>query len=141
MSTKSGQLLWNRKRIVLDEPSQVIDTGLRQVSQGFGASSDGEPSLGVVAAPPGPVIGDPSTPASRVQVIPLLPLARGASFSWTDVRHGEPFVDPMTDTVKVEFFNDTEDSFIPKTLNVLFWDPHTSIGPGQADTYHTPEIQ
>jgi hypothetical protein len=139
MSTKAGQLLWNRKRIILDAPEVIIDTGLTQVNQAFDSSSTGEPNLGIVIAPPGPADG--AGPASRIQVIPLCAISTPSSaFSWEDVTHGEPFVDPATGTVKVAFQNRSEDSFVIKTLNVLFWDPHTAIGPGQADTYH-PEPQ
>lgn len=127
MSNKAGNLLWNRERLTLTLANQVVDTLLTQTSKAFDNSSTGEPPLGIEIAPPGPASG--STPASRVQVIPLAPVP-----SWNNVTHGEPFVDPATNTVKVRFFNNTS-PLVPVTINVLFWDPHTIVGPGQADPY------
>ena len=125
MSTKAGTLLWNRKRITLAPGDTTIDTGLTQLSKIFTSMSPGEPPLGVTTSPPGPPDG--ALPASRVQVIPQAPLA-----AWNGVTHGEPFVDPATGTVKVLFTNGGATA----AINVLFWDPHTIVGPGQADTYN-----
>jgi hypothetical protein len=121
MSTKAGTLLWNRMRI--DVPGSVgnggppgtldVDTGLRQVNQSFAGMSPGEPSF-----------GDPS----RVQVIPMVPTA-----NWTPITHGEPFLDPATGTIHVVFANTLNND---SEINVLFWDPHSMIGPGEADTYN-----
>jgi hypothetical protein len=135
MSTKAGQLLWNRKHLHLvsveGEPVELdVDTGLCQVNKAFGESSSSEPPLGVsgTAAPaPG------TLPASRVQVIPLAPTA-----PWALVTHSEPWYSTVTNTVHVTFFAPAE--MAPETptdvqINVLFWDPHTEIGPGQADPY------
>ena len=113
MSEKAGALLWNRRRVAIGS-STTVNTGLTQVNKAFGNSSINEP-----------VLGDGVVP-SRVQVIPMAPLD-----AWTGVTHEEPFLD--TDgLVKVVFHVANEGS---ATINVLFWDPHTSIGPGQADTY------
>jgi hypothetical protein len=125
MSINQGQLLWNRQHLILAGGFTTVDTLLQQPDQAFGASSVNEPPLGVSAAPPGPGAG--TTPASRIQVIPLSPIP-----AWTSLTHGEPFVDPATGTVKVTFSNFSGG---PLTVNVLFWDPSTKIGPGQANTY------
>lgn len=128
MSKKAGQLLWNRQRMTLAGGVTTIDTGLTQVSRSFESESIGEPPLGVTVAPPGPADG--MLPASRIQVIPMAPLE-----DWSGITHGEPFVDPATNTVKVTF---TNTSSPPSTVtpNVLFWDPHSMMGPGDADTYN-----
>jgi hypothetical protein len=127
MSTNAGNLLWNRKRI-LSLPAGVtaIDTGLRQANMSFESSSVDEPDLGIpgVAAPaPGEL------PASRVQVIPQAPTGK-----WANITHSEPWYNTATKTVWVTFTNAGEAPV--QNLNALFWDPHTLIGPGQADTYN-----
>jgi hypothetical protein len=139
MSTKAGQLLWNRRHIHLESiegaPVELdVDTGLCQVNKAFDESSNGEPSLGVagIAAPaPG------TLPASRVQVIPMAPTG-----PWALVTHSEPWYSTVTDTVHVTFFAPAEMAPEEPTdieINVLFWDPHTGIGPGQADPYGVAE--
>lgn len=134
MSKKSGQLLWHRMRILI--PSLIpeggldIDTGLTQISKSFDASSADEPPLGIpgTSAPfPG------SEPASRVQVIPLAPLN-----AWFGVYHSEPYFNTTTNTVHVTFYSSGGER-VDATINALFWDPHTGIGPGEADTYN-PQI-
>jgi hypothetical protein len=127
MGTKAGVLLWNRQRLTLAAGLTTIDTGLRQVGKAFGNMSPNEPPLGVSAAPPGPPDG--TAPASRVMVIPM-PVGYAA---WINITHGEPFVDPATGTIKVTFANSDK---TPATVNVLFWNPHSVPGPGQADTYN-----
>jgi len=125
MSRKAGALLWSRQRITLGAGINDIDTGLMQVSKSFAGQSPNEPSLGVTAAiaPPNGTL-----PASRVHVIPLAPLAR-----WTDITQGEPYFDSTTQTVHVQLTNNGK----PGTeINVLFWNPHAIVGPGQADTYN-----
>jgi hypothetical protein len=124
MSTKAGQLLWNRKRITLQPGSRIFNTDLQQVNRAFNNSSDSEPPLGVVSAAP---VANGTEPASRIQVIPMSPLSE-----WNTVTHGEPYVDETTGLVFVQFDNSAQGQV---TINVLFWDPHTSIGPGQVDTY------
>jgi len=128
MSTKAGALLWHRMRLTLSAGLTTVDTGLTQLNKSFANDSIGEPPLGVAIAPPGPPDG--TLPASRVHVIPMSPIP-----AWTSVTHGEPFVDPATGTVKVTF-NNVVSPAGPVTINVLFWDPHTIVGPGQADTYN-----
>lgn len=130
MSKTAGQLLWRRIRIesipVSVEGGTDIDTGLTQVNKSFDASSVDEPPLGVTSLS-APIPG--TLPASRVHVIPLAPLDK-----WFGITHSEPYFNPATGTVHVTFFNQGERGTV-SNLNVLFWDPHTSIGPGQADTY------
>lgn len=128
MSAKAGNLLWNRQQVTLPAGVTVVNTGLQQVNKSFADQSPNEPPLGVSAASPGPAAG--TTPASRVQVIPMSPLP-----SWADVTHGEPFVNTATGTVCVAFTNGSSPA-ASVTINVLFWDPHTLIGPGDADTYN-----
>jgi hypothetical protein len=112
MSKKSGQLLWNRMQITLTAGSQVVDTGLCQLNKAWANSSINEPGFG---AP------------SRVQVIPMSPIT-----AWSSVTHAEPVFNSSTQTVQVAFTNANEG---PVTINVLFWDPATSVGPGEADSY------
>lgn len=126
MSTQAGALLWNRQHLVLPFGLTTVDTGLRQVNKPFASMSPDEPILGVEAAPPGPADG--TEPPSRVMVIPEPPLS-----GWATITHGEPFVDPMTGTVKVTFNNNGEGS---AEINVLFWDPHSIAGPGAAVPYN-----
>jgi hypothetical protein len=130
MSRKAGTLLWNRQRLTLPSGSTSIDTGLQQPNKSFGDYSPNEPPLGVSAAPPGPADG--TTPAARVQVIPMAPLG-----GWSLVTHGEPFVNPATGTVWVTFANANEGDV---DINVLFWDPHSMVGPGEADPYNPPPV-
>lgn len=127
MGLKAGALLWNRQRISLESGVNNIDTGLTQIGRGFENMSKAEPPLGASSAPPGPAPG--TLPASRIQVIPLSPVT-----PWADVTHGEPFVNPATNTIWVSFNNSGEDDI---EVNVLFWDPHSMVGPGDADTYTT----
>jgi hypothetical protein len=108
MSKKAGALLWNRRRLDFEGGPVDIDTGLTQVNKSFGGMSLNEPGL-----------------ASRTQVVPLSPIA-----GWAGVTHGEPFFDPATGTVHVTITTPGV-----TTLNVLFWDPHSILGPGDADPY------
>lgn len=124
MSANAGNLLWSRSRVPVIDGQVDFDTGLRQSNLSFGSNSVDEPPLGVTAVPPGPAPGD--LPASRVMVIPLPPLA-----VWSDITIGEPYLDPTTGTVHVRF-----GATSAKTINVLFWDPHSAIGPGLAATYN-----
>jgi hypothetical protein len=122
MSTNAGNLLWNRIRATI--PAGVnggapgvldIDTGLRQVNQNFVANSVAEPGF---------------TDPSRVQVMPMSPIS-----AWTFITHGEPTLSAVTNTIHVIFSNDNA---ADAEINVLFWDPHTLAGPGDADTYNAP---
>jgi len=116
MSTKNGQLLVSRQQITLVVGSNIIDTGLRQVNQAFGASSVNEPNL-----------------AARTMIIPLVG-SNDAAGDWSLVRvAAEPSIGP-NGTVLVELTY-LRDGGGDGTYNVLFWAPHTSIGPVDADPY------
>jgi hypothetical protein len=56
---------------------------------------------------------------------------------WGPITHEEPYVDPLTKTIKVKFINadDKEDH----TINAFFWDPHSIVGPGDAFPYQGVE--
>jgi hypothetical protein len=130
MSKKAGALLWRRMRITLQPGVTGVDTGLTQLNKSFADQSSNEPPLGVVGVAPPP----PGTlPASRIEVMPLAPTA-----PWTNITHSDPFFDPTTETIVVAFTNGDK---TPATINVLFWDPHTIVGPGQADPYTSGNIQ
>jgi 1-acyl-sn-glycerol-3-phosphate acyltransferase len=125
MSRKAGTLLWNRRHIEfqLGAVAVDIDTGLTQVNRGFDNLSPNEPGFD---AP------------SRIQVIPMAPIG-----TWGSIGHGEPTLDPATDTIHVTFFYTGPIPEPPQqvqmpTINVLFWDPHSMVGPGDADTYSPP---
>lgn len=116
-------------RITVDGSDTLdVDTGLTQLGKSFAAQSPGEPTLGV-AGTSAPAPG--ALPASRVQVIPLAPLPQ-----WDNITHSEPYFNTTTGTVHVAFTNSDQGN---ATINVLFWDPHTLVGPGEADTYNTPD--
>lgn len=123
MSKKAGTLLWRRMRAQTHDGVIDCDTGITQVDRSFADMSPGEPPLGVTSASP-PAPG--TTPASRIQVIPLAPLS-----AWFGVTHSEPYYDPATGTIHVQF-----SAGVDGVVNVLFWDPHSLIGPGDADTYN-----
>jgi len=137
MGRRAGSLLWRRMRLFptggvlpnfAPNDSQDIDTGITQVNRNFGDYSPGEPNLGV-AASSAPAV-HPQT-ASRVQVVPLAPTVK-----WAGIVHGEPYFNTVTGTVHVKFTNLGQ--YYINDLNVLFWDPHSLVGPGQADTYGEP---
>lgn len=112
MSTKAGQLLWSRQHITLLASQTLnVDTGLTQLNTGFDNSSLDEPGFG--------------TP-SRVHVIPMAPVDQ-----WSAVTHDEPTIGP-NGTIVVTFRNQ---NLFSVEINVLFWDPHTAVGPGDADSY------
>lgn len=127
MSVKAGQLLWHRVQINLPVFVSEWDTGLTQLNRAFGNSSAGEPVFGDTPFPADPDAG------SRIQVIPLAPLS-----AWAGVLVAEPFFDPTTQTVHVLFGNFGPGGDVapqPTTINVLFWNPATLIGPGKAMRY------
>jgi hypothetical protein len=130
MSINAGQLLWSRLQfdVAASEVASSVNTGLIQNNLGFASSSADEPTLGVTEVDPGPVIGDATDTPSRIQVIPLMPVA-----AWANVFHSEPYVDPVTNAVHVTFYN-TTGSVV--TVNCLFVNPHTLIGPGEAVAYN-----
>jgi len=123
MGLKAGALLWNRMRFQVLDGVIDIDTGLTQLNRSFPDYSPGEPPLGVNAAV-SPIAG--TLPASRIMIIPLAPLS-----DWASVTHGEPYFSTVTNTIHVQFSNGV-DVFV----NALFWNPHSLIGPGNADTYN-----
>jgi hypothetical protein len=117
MSAKNGQLLVSRQQITLVAGPQTIDTGLRQVNQSFGASSESEPGL-----------------AERTMIIPLA-ASSSATGDWSLVRVADPTIGP-DGAVRVQMTWLGEAS--SATYNVLFWAPHTSIGPVDAEPYSAP---
>lgn len=118
MSTKAGALLWNRVHVTFpaDTDTVNVDTGIKQVNRSFADQSPNEPTL-----------------AQRLQVVPLAP-----TDNWASVTMTEPTLDPVTGTLHVTFTNPNHGvpPFQIAPLNVLFWDPHTIAGPGDADTYN-----
>jgi hypothetical protein len=120
MSTNAGQLLWNRQMVsIVASVVKDVDTGIAQTNRGLV-----DPILGVPGTHTSPPAGG-TMPASRVMVIPLVPVDQ-----WVGVTHTEPYIDPVTNTVHVQF-SCASDALI----NVWFWDPHTAIGPGAAMSY------
>jgi hypothetical protein len=117
MSTKNGQLLVSRQQITLVAGPQTIDTGLRQVNQAFGSSSVGEPGL-----------------AARTMVIPLA-ASSSATGDWSLVRVADPTIGPDgTVLVSLTWLGEASSA----TYNVLFWAPHTLVGPVDAAPYIAP---
>lgn len=108
----AGQLLLVRRQLTLADGVTTVDTGITQVSLAT------DPPVGGVEASEG-VAGT----ASRVQVLPLAPLQ-----AWTtgQIEHGEPRLN-ASGTIEVDFWVAAGTG--PQTINVLFWDPHTSITP------------
>lgn len=135
MSAQNGNLHWSRQRLSItgDAAPNDIDTGIQVANQAYnttgGPSAPVDPPLGTSAASV-PAAG--TTPASRVMVIPLPPLA-----AWDTVSIvGEPYLDTDTNTVHVVLANSAEAA---ADVNVLFWAPHTNAGPGDCDTYNAAE--
>lgn len=135
MSAQAGNLHIVRQRVALtaDATPTNIDTGIAVASQAYdktGSPSDPvDPPLGIHQAS-APAAG--ATPASRLQVIPLPPMA-----AWTGVTIGEPYFDTDTNTVHVELTSNVEGG---STVNVLFWAPHTCCGPIKVAAYNPAEI-
>lgn len=130
---KDGNLLWSRFRLTLAAGAgagNLIDTGIEQTNRSFASDSAGAPALG--GEPVMPEVG--VSEISRLQVIPMC--SSGGLAAWLGVTHGEPFATVNIDgrtTLKVQFTNANGG---PVTVNVLFWDPHTAIGPGEANAYN-----
>ncbi len=119
-----AQLLWSRQQLTLQVgETKDVDTGINQ------GTLAGLPPLGV-SGTAAPAAG--TLPASRIQVIPMAPLSK-----WSDgnIINGEPYWNTTTGTVHVEFSNTGGSSVY---FNVLFWDPHSMIGPGDAAVYGAP---
>lgn len=118
MSTKNGQLLVSRQQITLAPGANVIDTGLRQVNHSFGSSSVGEPDL-----------------AERTMVVPL-PGSASATGNWGQVTlTAGPSIGPDGTVILTLTWAGSEGT---GKYNVLFWAPHTSIGPVDAAPYIAP---
>jgi len=113
MPNIAGNLLIHRMQIVLPNGPTDIDTGLQQRLRAFPVD---EPT-------DDPGLGD----ASRVMVIPMMPLA-----NWIPILHGEPYLHPTTKTVHVAFVNGGPEAVI----DALFWDPHSIVCPLDADPYN-----
>lgn len=109
----------NRRRLTLPSGDTVVDTGLVQTNRNF----DPDPGMD------GGFVG-PFLIASRVMVQPMAPTA-----NWANITHTEPTVNPATDHVEVTFSNGGDEV----DINVLFWNPHTSICPVSADSYNPPD--
>lgn len=127
MSVNAGQLLVVRKNMLLAGGATTVDTGLRAENRGYGNDSNGEPGDNGS----NPVLAVPGVP-SRVQVVPMAPTS-----AWANITHGEPYVAPNANgdpTVHVDFAN----AGGPATINAMFWNPHSLIGPCQCDTYIAP---
>jgi len=110
MAEQAGHLLINRQRITLAAGDNDIDTGLKQTALNF----DPDPNM-----------------ADRTMVLPMAPLD-----NWAGVTHENPYYDAGTGTVHVVINNPGGE---PVVINVLFWDPHTSIGPIDVDDYNVVE--
>lgn len=115
MALQAGQLLIRRMQLALAPGATDVDTGLVQAN------------LGVNPDPP--VGGVDGVTASRVMVDVLPPWP-----AWANLTVSEPVLDPVTKTVHVIFTNAGGTAHI----NVLFWDPHTLMGPVDADVYTIP---
>jgi len=117
MGLTAGHLLISRQRISVPAGASTFDTGLEQTARNFAPDPvlDGSD----------PTFVDPGTP-SRVMVMMLPP-----TDNWAGITIHEPYVDPATGRVFVDF----ENAGAEITLNVLFWNPHTRVCPLDADTY------
>jgi hypothetical protein len=144
MSTNAGQLLWRRMRLKIEPfTTLLIDTGIQQVNKSFDSSSIDEPIMGVTPVPLDipefiddsgvlAIIALPvppgSLPPSRLMVVPLPPIA-----PWVQITiPTEPFFNPNTNTINIVLANG---GLLDVQLNFLVWNPHTIVGPGQADVY------
>lgn len=123
MAIQAGHLLLNRRRLVI--PGSAVNFPVNTLLQQSSLAFNPDPPLGGVDpldVPPGI--------ASRVMVVPLPPID-----AWAGITIKEPVLDPVTNTVRVDFSN--ANAFAVE-LVVLFWDPHTGICPLNADTYGGP---
>lgn len=111
MALQAGELLIHRMQVTLGSGDTEVDTGVTQAN------------LGVQPDPP---VGGSDTVPSRIMVKILPPID-----NWGGVTISEPVLDPVTNTVHVTFTNPGAAT----TVNVLIWDPHTLMGPVDADLY------
>ena len=137
--TKSPALGWNHIRLTIQPLATMsIDTGI-----GGKNLVEGEPPLGIT--PPdtasGPftsptgggdtsqLVPAPGTlPASRLMLIPLLPVNNWLSISMPT----EPLWNTTTQTAWITLVNTNE--LLALEINLLAWDP-LQHSPGKADTY------
>lgn len=118
MGKKAGFLMWNRMRITINANTAVeVDTELAQPTGSFQNMSTDEPRINQFT-------GSSGTIGSRIQVIPLAPL-----IAWQNIVHSEPFLS-ADGKIKVLFTNTGQSNV---TINVLFWNPHSLVGPGDSD--------
>jgi hypothetical protein len=108
----AGNLLITRKVLTLPNGLNDVDTGLVQTETNF-------------------VLGQPglSTNPGRVMVIPI-----GNTGAFQFLTLGEPTFSPVTNTVHVPMTNSAGADL---TINVLFIDPNTWLGPGYAERYNS----
>jgi hypothetical protein len=114
MALQAGELLIHRMQVTLGTGDTDVDTGVTQAN------------LGVQPDPP---VGGSSTVPSRIMVKVLPPID-----NWSGITISEPVLDPGTNTVHVTFTNPGAAAVV----NVLIWDPHTLMGPVDADLYAVP---
>lgn len=122
MALTAGHLLFSRQRITIPNGQSTFDTGLEQTAWNFFP----DPELGGLD----PSYADPDGTPSRIMVVPMMP-----TDNWAGISIHEPYVDPATGRVFVDFENPGAEV----TCNVLFWDPHARICPLNADTYRSVE--
>ncbi len=120
MGKRGGQLLWNRKRLILPPGLTDVDTSVCAPSYGF---SHGQPVLDGRD----PTQQNPSGVPSRLMVIPQQNYA-----DWANIMNFEPYVDATTKTAHVVFINGNQAGV---EVDCLFWDPSSKLSPGMADTY------
>lgn len=138
---KTPALAWNHLRLTIQPLATVlIDTGIGGDGQNL---VDGEPPLGVT---PPDTASDPFTsptgggttsqlvpapgtlPASRLMLIPLLPVSNWLSLSMPT----EPLWNTTTQTAWITLVNTSD--LLPLEINLLALDP-LRHSPGKADTY------
>lgn len=108
----AGNLLITRKVLVLSNGLNDVDTGLVQTETDFEL---GQPSL--------------NTDPGRVMIIPI-----GNTGPFQFLSLGEPVFSSVTNTVHVPLTNAAGSDL---TVNVLFIDPNTWLGPGYAEQYNS----
>jgi len=110
MPTQAGHLLLSRRALMLSPGTNLINTGICQTDHALA------PDPGV---------------AERLVVQPLPPLSSWVFASIMLVSQPRW----VGKTIEVELINQTNSTI---GVNVLFWVPHSSIGPISADPYLVP---
>lgn len=113
MSKIAGQLLWNRVHIAV--PAMEDQT-------------PGVLTVNTEIAQVNKAFGTDPGMALRIQIIPLAP-----TYPWTYLTHTDPVL--VNGQYQVTF---TNTNVQPAIVNVLFWDPHSHIGPGTSVPYVIP---